>query len=266
MPDIPQPVGLQIVQPREDGRSQGGGYPGAGGHPARKVAETYQETGRVQPPDDRITIIGIPIEQITPSTQAALAGLVAENATLRSQVRRLEGTSVITKKAAPILERDAFIGQLNKLLSVSPGANGIWILMLVHVQTYEDIRRSSGVLAANTALDDVAHRIRQLDFEKPAAANDDAPSVVAPPPLSSTSLMLMGYVGGLTLGVLFAAPAAVDPLALARDVHISLTKDGYEVAGLSMALAIRTAAAAAGVGESALLTIARVDHLSRSSR
>jgi hypothetical protein len=45
-----------------------------------------------------------------------------------------------------------------------------------------------------------------------------------------------------------------------------LTKDGYDVAGLSMALAIRTAAAVVGAGESALLAIARVDHLSRGTR
>jgi hypothetical protein len=65
---------------------------------------------------------------------------------------------------------------------------------------------------------------------------------------------------------LFAAPIAVDPVRLARDVHESLTKDGYDVAGLAMALAIRVAAASAGTGESALLAIARVDHLSRGSR
>jgi len=192
--------------------------------------------------------------------------LVAENATLRAQVRRLESSNIITKKNAPMLERDAFIARLNELLATSPGANGIWILMLIHVQTYEDIRRSSGVLAANTALDDVAQRLRQLDFGMPTVANDDAASHDAPPPRAATALSLSGYVGGLTLGALFAAPAAVDPSGLARDVHASLTKDGYDVAGLAMALAIKTAAAVAGVGESAMLTIARVDHLSRGAR
>src|SRR5262245_27415367 len=95
MPDIPQPLGLSTVQSREDGRGRGGADPG--GHAPKKVAETYQETERAKPVDDRITIIGIPIEQITPSTQAALAGLVAENSTLRSQVRRLEGARSILK-------------------------------------------------------------------------------------------------------------------------------------------------------------------------
>jgi hypothetical protein len=227
------------------------------------VIETYQETERSRPLDDRITIIGIPIEQITPSTQAALAGLVAENTTLRSQVRRLEGNASILKKSTPVLERDAFIARLHETLSTSPGMNGVWILMLIHVQTYEDIRRSSGLLAANTALDDVAHRLRQLDFEMPAAANDDAPANDAPVARAATALMLTGYAGGLTLGALFAAPDAADPAMLARDVHESLTRDGYEVAGLAMALAIKTAAATAGVGESALLALARVDHLSR---
>lgn len=262
MPDIPQPSGLTAVQTREDGRGQGGSP-----NPApRKVAETYQETERVRPLDDRVTIIGIPIEQITPTTQAALAGLVAENATLRSQVRRLERGSVITKKAGIVLERDGFIARLHELLSSSPGMNAIWILVLIHVQTYEDIRRSSGVLAANTALDDAAYRLQQMDFGLPAVANDDAPAADGPLPRTATALISSGHLGGLTLGALFAAPAAADPTALARNVHETLTKDGYDVAGLSMALAIRTAAAVVGTGESALLAIARVDHLSRGMR
>jgi hypothetical protein len=260
MPDIPQPAGLMAVQPRDDGR--GHGHAGAG-HPPRKVVETYQETERARPPDDRITIIGIPIEQITPSTQAALAGLVAENATLRSQVRRLESGSA--KKFAVMLDRDAFINEMHRLLTTSPGENGVWIPMIIHVPTCEDIRRSSGVLAANTALDDVANRLRQLDFAMPSVANDDAASHDAPPPRATTALMLSGYVGGVTLGALFAAPAAADPNALARDVHDSLTRDGYDVAGLGMALVVKTAAAAAGIGESALLAIARIDHLSRGA-
>jgi hypothetical protein len=231
----------------------------------RKVAEVYQESERVRPPDDRITIIGIPIEQITPTTQAALAGLVAENATLRAQVRRLERGSIITRKSGTLLEREGFIAKLQELLASSPGANGVWLLTLIHVQTYEDIRRSSGLLAANTALDDVGHRLQQLDFDMPNVANDDSPAD-APRPRTTTSLMSSGYLGGLTLGALFAAPAAADPTALARNLHDMLTKDGYDVAGLSMALAIRTAAAVVGAGESALLAIARVDHLSRGTR
>lgn len=261
MPDITQPSGLTVVQTREDGRGQGMANP-----PPRRVAEVYQESERGRPPDDRITIIGIPIEQITPTTQAALAGLVAENATLRAQVRRLERGSVITKKSGTLLDRDGFVAKLQELLASSPGTNGVWLLTLIHVQTYEDIRRSSGLLAANTALDDVGHRLQQLDFDMPNVANDDKPAAAAAPPRTTTSLMSSGYLGGLTLGALFAAPASADPTALARSLHESLTRDGYDVAGLSMALAIRTAAAVVGAGESALLAIARVDHLSRGTR
>jgi hypothetical protein len=231
----------------------------------RRVAEVYQESERVRPLDDRITIIGIPIEQITPTTQAALAGLVAENATLRAQVRRLERGSIIAKKSGTLLERDGFIAKLQELLASSPGTNGAWLLSLIHVQTYEDIRRSSGLLAANTALDDVGHRLQQLDFGMPNIANDDEPAD-APLPRTTTSLAASGYLGGLTLGALFAAPASADPTALAQDLHDTLTEDGYDVAGLSMALAIKTAAAVVGAGESALLAIARVDHLSRGTR
>src|SRR4051812_31612323 len=111
MPDIPQPTGLPPVDPRGERRNQSGGDGRSPG--AKRVAESYQEVDRVRPIDDSITIIGIPIEQITSSTQAALAGLVAENATLRSHVRRLE-TRLPATAAPAVLERDDLLARLGE--------------------------------------------------------------------------------------------------------------------------------------------------------
>src|SRR5205823_558404 len=105
--------------------------------PAKRVAESYQEVDRVRPLDDSITIIGIPIGQITSSTQAALAGLVAENATLRAQVRRLE--TRLPPTAAPVLERDALLARLGEMTASPAGPGLAWTLLIIHVQTYEDI-------------------------------------------------------------------------------------------------------------------------------
>ena len=253
MPDIPQPSGLAIVETRPDGRGNGGGAPG---RQPKRVAETYQVTERVSlPDDDRITILGIPMEQITASTRAALAGLVAENATLRSQVRRLEARNAA---ALPILERDAFIARLSELLAGSPGAGAEWALILVHLQTYDDIRRSTGLLAANSALADVGQRLRNFHLTAPAA--EDAPMTAPPVEIPAH---LIGSVGGPSMGILVTAPAGADTVAIAKAVRDGLSAEGYDVAGLSMALAFRVAAGVVTVGESALLAVARVDHLSR---
>ena len=253
MSDIPQPSGLAIIETRPDGRGQGGS--GAFTRQPKRVAESYQEVDRVNPPDDRITILGIPMEQITATTRAALAGLVAENATLRSQVRRLEARNPAT---LPILERDAFIARLGELLAGSPGNGAEWVLILVHVQTYDDIRRSSGLLAANSALADVGQRLR--NFQLTAPPLQTAP--LAAPPIEMPT-HLIGSAGGPAMGVLVTGPVGADTQAIAKAVRDGLAGEGYDVAGLSMALAFKVAAAAVTVGESALLAVARVDHLTR---
>jgi hypothetical protein len=253
MPDIPQPTGLPAVDTRREGRGAGGE---SAGRPAKRVVETYQEADRVRPLDDKITIIGIPIAQITASTQAALAGLVAENATLRAQVRRLETRA---PNAPPLLPRDAFVARLGELLSGAPGPGLAWMLILVHVQTYEDIRRSTGLLAANSALADAGERLRQLELHAPAAEGA-APTAAPPVPVP---LSLVGSAGGLSLGALIAAPSGTDPATFSRQVRDGLSASGYDVAGLSMALALKVACAAVTAGESALLALARVDHLTR---
>jgi hypothetical protein len=253
MPDIPQPSGLAVVETRPDGRGPGGG---ALSRPPRRVAETYQETERASPADeDRITILGIPMEQITASTRAALAGLVAENATLRAQVRRLEARNAAS---LPILERDGFIARLGELLAGAPGPGSQWVLALVHLQTYDDIRRSTGLLAANSALADVGQRLRNFHLTAPAA--EDAPVTA---PAIEVPTVLIGSVGGVSMGILFVAPQGVDTTAMAKAVRDGIAADGYDVAGLSMALAFKVAAVTVSPSESALLAIARVDHPTR---
>lgn len=253
MPDIPQPSGITVVETRPDGRGQNGG--GAPGRQPKRVAETYQEVDRVTPLDDRITILGIPMEQISPSTRAALAGLVAENATLRAQVRRLEAR---TPASLPILERDAFIARLGEMLAGVPALGSQWVLVLVHVQTYDDIRRSSGLLAANSALADVGQRLRNFSLTAPPPA--DAPMAA---PALDVPTALLGSLGGPSMGLLVATPIGADTVAIARAVRDGIAATGYDVAGLSMSLAFKVAAAVVSPGESALLAVARVDHLTR---
>ena len=247
MPDIPQPTGLPAVDPRGERRHQSGGD--GRGPAAKRAAESYQEVDRSRPLDDSITIIGIPIAQITSSTQAALAGLVAENATLRSQVRRLE-TRLPNGAAPAVLERDAFLARLGEVTAGAAGAGLAWTLFLVHVQTYEDIRRSSGLLAANSVLSDVSQRLREVQLTV-----EGAPTTL--------SMTCIGVAGGLSLGALASTPVDADVPMLARQVQEQLTAAGYDVAGLSMALAIKVAGAAVSLAESPLLAIARVDHLTR---
>ena len=76
-------------------------------------------------------------------------------------------------------------------------------------------------------------------------------------------IVCVGAIGGLTLGALASTPADVDVSAFARQVQEQLTAGGYDVAGLSMALAIKVAGVAVGGGESPLLAVARADHLTR---
>lgn len=253
MPDITQPDTLPAVERRLEGRGQGAGKHAPEQAP-KKVVENYEEAARAKPNDDRITILGIPVEQITPATQAALGGLVSEVNFLRNAVKRLErlierrvpsqGAAAITL----ILEPDAFFKSLNAALA-QPPEGSVWVMVLVHVPTYEDIRRSSGLLAANSALADVAHRLRE------------APIGIA----QAMPFTLLGYVGGSNIAGLAAVPGDMDTTSVARNVRNHLTAGGYNVGGIDMALAISVAAALVGAGESAALALGRADHLLRTN-
>ena len=173
MPDIAQPETVRTVERRLDGRSQGGGGGGkpALEQPAKKVAATYEEVAKAKPADDRVTILGIPVEQITPATQAALGGLVAEINFLRGVVKRHERAA--PRKGEPqgalVLDPETFVKALGAALAAPAPEGAGWVLALVHVQTYEDIRRSSGLLAANGVLADVAQRLK--DFRMDATSD-----------------------------------------------------------------------------------------------
>jgi GGDEF domain-containing protein len=255
MPDITQPESVKTVEPRLEGQQQGRG---GARQPPQKVAATYAEAARTSTDDDRITVLGIPFEQITPATQAALAGLVSEINYLRSQVKRLERASRKAETdSGTIHDVQAFIRSLDAALAQAPAAGEGWIMILVHVPTYDDIRRSSGLLAANAALADVAQRLRDIAFARPTSWEDPATA-----PQGATHVTTVGYAGGGNVAALVALPVAqLDSDALADRVRTALTATGYRVGGIDMALAINVAAAVVGSGESSLLALARTDHL-----
>ena len=273
MPDITQPETVVVVQRRLDGQSQGKDTPR--GQPSQKVAASYQEVARAKPLDDRITILGIPVEQITPVTHAALASLVGEINHLRNVVKRNERQAEKRGRGdaqtdAAILEPEAFVRQLAVVLGQPPGAGNTWVIVLVHVSTYEDIRRSSGLLAANSALADVARRLKEvrlspahMQTESDAAPHGASPSVAAAEAMP-VPFALLGYVGGSNLaGVVTLSEGSLNTTNLAQTVRGHLA-GGYVVGGIDMALAITVAAAAAGSGESPLLALGRADHILRT--
>ena len=253
MSDIPHSETVKVVEPRLEGQGNGGGRE----QPARKAAASYAEAARTRTDDDRITILGIPFEQITPATQAALAGLVAEINYLRGLVKRLERSTRRPSDTEPptsILEPGALLRAVDGVLAQTPEAGASWVLVLVYVSTYADIRRSSGVLAANATMADVAQRLREMEF-RPTARGSAGHT-------ATQRFDVLGYAGGGTLAGVVALPIAdLDPDLLAEDVRTKLLASAYTVAGIDMTLAISTAAAPVGVGESALLALARTDHL-----
>jgi hypothetical protein len=256
MSDIAQPETVAVVQRRLDGQSQGGKN-APRGQPLKKVAATYQEAARTKPLDDRITILGIPIEQITPMTQAALAGLVAESNHLRNIVKRYEragekraANSQFPQSTDPaILEPEAFLRALGVTLGQPTIEGNTWVVVLIHVATYEDIRRSFGLLAANGALAEVAYRLKDMRFGPSSAALAASIGSAASPAAStpsaaalepgSASFVLLGYAGGSNLAGAVALPAeGLDAADVAKAVRTHLSLKGYVVGGIDMALAI----------------------------
>ncbi len=265
MPDITQPQAVATVEQRLEGRSQGGGRAPASEQPAKKVVANYEEAAKAQPADDRITILGIPVDQITPATQAALGGLVSEINYLRGVVKRQEraGGRKGDATGAGILEPEALLKALGAALSQPAAAGSAWIVLLVHVPTCEDIRRSSGLLAANGVLADVAQRLKDFRME---ASGERAPGTMSEMAAAMAGgFNLVGYAGGANLAALAMMTEAHDAADFARAVRAHLTASGYVVSGIEMALVIKTAAAQIGTGESAALAIGRADHLLRAS-
>jgi len=253
MPDIAQSSSLPQVQRRLEGRSQGGGNQNPNGPAAKKVAETYQEIDRTRPIDDRITILGIPADQITPPTQAALASLVAENNFLRSAVRRLEKIAQIDSHA---VQGDA-TATLTDALAAAAAPTETRVLIFAHLNTFEDVRRSSGLLSAKSLLADLSFR-----FSTAKAAV----SVVQGMPPESFAMVASGMIGGAAVAGLMSFPTdGFDDTMIAQQVRDAVLTEGFNVGGIDMAISLTVGAVRVSRGEGFLTALGRVDHLIRGS-
>ncbi|MCB2107884.1 MAG: hypothetical protein KDE14_09305 [Rhodobacteraceae bacterium] len=263
MPDIIQPAAVNVVTSREDGRAQSQGRnPDA--PPAKKVAEAYQENDRAKPVDDRITILGIPAEQITPATHAALASLVSEINFLRGAVKRLEkiarGTGAMWP--ATLDPSDQVMTVLTSAFAQPLDENAQRIMVLGYINTFEDVRRSSGLLAAKTLLSEAVGRFSNLKIvpalppEGPAAGS----------PAEPVPFVVSGPVGGAAIaGLLEFKTSDVDETFVAQQVRDQITSEGFEVSGVDMSISITVAAVAVSRNEGPLTALGRVDHMIRSA-
>jgi hypothetical protein len=264
MPDIGQPTYVAQVRP-DDGRPQGQGR-NPSGPPPKKVAETYGETAKAKPLDDRITILGIPAEQITPATQAALATLVAEVNFLRGSVRRLENAAARKdpKAAGDVLPFDILVNELGRAFAEPRPPDVARVLVLAYLTTFEVVRRSSGLLAANTLLADLAQRLLSAEFTAQAPA-----ATAAPPPAHGPGqfrFRVVGYAGGSSLAGLAELPlASLDETHVARQVRDQLLERGFDVGGIEMAADVAVAAVVVSASDGGLTAIGRADHLLRDS-
>ena len=250
MSDINLPSGIVNVNWQEEKPAQDGEQR----HhepPAEKVTETYEESSRTV--TDKITILGIPIDLMTTQVQAAIAGLVAEVDHLKARNKRYEKAKAknAPNGEAEYLIGDAFIRALDKALAVPPPSGYVREFVMVVVNTYEDIRRSSGLLSANSALADVAARV------------GDAGEGIAP----------IGLVGGPTVAALLTKPEPVlnpnlegeaDSVSTADLVRQWVEASAYTVAGLDMSLRFTVASVRVQTGQSALHAIGQTDHVLRS--
>jgi hypothetical protein len=290
MSDIQTSSPLPLVRTRDEGRSQGGG---AGqdhaGPPPKKVADAYNQNAKAKPVDDRITILGIPAEQITPATQAALASLVQEVNFLRSAVRRLENGAVIARRdgepaEGEILPADLLPLHLGRFLAQPAPDGGARVLVLAYLSTFEDVRRSSGLLAANALLSDLAQRMNRAEFfpdpsvEVPDAPPPDPIPMVTksgkvkmvrpetPPRAGLLKFRMMGFAGGSSLVGLVEVPAApIDETYISRQVRDYCLQTGFNVSGIEMSVALSIAAVTLSSSEGVLTAMGRADHLLRGS-
>jgi len=250
MSDIKPPTNVENVKWQEEKPKQDGGHRGQE-PPPEKVAETYEEHNRSV--TDKISILGIPIDLMTTQVQSTIAGLVSEVDYLKARVKRYEkqllGTD--TKPVDDVLLGEYFISTLDRALSLPLPNDHIREFVLVVVNTYEDIRTSSGLLSANTVLADVASRIS-------SAALGAAP---------------VGLVGGPMIAALLTKPDLSPtgqakpeeiPISTADSIRGVLEETGYTVAGLDMALRFTVVSLPVEAGQSALQALGQCDHVLRS--
>ncbi len=268
MNDISQPTSAALVKPRDEGRSQGNAREDR--PPPKKVAEAYGVTNKNKPVDDRITILGIPAEQITPATQAALASLVAEVNFLRSSVRRLEGGIAVAKRdTAPadgeLLPADIVLAHLARA-AASPLPEGVVrVLVLAYLGTFEDVRRSSGLLTANTLLADLAQRMLKAEFTSTPSVVPDITKPAAHTP-GLFRFRAVGFAGGSSLVGIAELPVFdLDDTHVSRQVRDHCLASGFNVGGIEMSVALSVAAVVLSSTEGPLTAMARADHLLRGN-
>lgn len=249
MSDIKPPTNVENVKWQEEKPTQEGGHRAQA--PPEKVAETYEEHNRSV--TDKISILGIPIDLMTTQVQSTIAGLVSEVDYLKARVKRYEKQLLRTdaKPVDDVLLGDHFISTLDRALSLPLPTDHNREVVLVVVNTYEDIRASSGLLSANSVLADVASRI--------ASAGLGADPV--------------GLVGGPMIAALLTKPE-LSPIREAKDQKIPIStadiirgvleETGYTVAGLDMSLRFTIVSLRVEAGQSALHAIGQCDHVLRS--
>lgn len=249
MPDINPPSSVTAVhwqeeKPANDGQQQ------RQEPPPDKVAETYQETARGT--GDKITIMGIPAELMTPQVSATIGGLVSEVDHLKSKVRRYEAAMKNTADGVPegLLMGDRFINVLERALNSAVSSGQSRHLVLVVVNTFEDIRKSSGLLAANSSLADVVSEIQQSELD---------PNTI-------------GLIGGPTIAVLltdagFAQQETSNEdgtlVTLSDRVRATVEGTAYSVSGIDMKLSFTVASVRVEAGQEALQAIGQADHILR---
>src|SRR5690606_23947337 len=150
--------------------------------------------------------------------KAALGGLIAEINHLRGQVKRYEKHAPRKGDSAEggVLQPEGFLRALNAALGQPAPAGAAWTLVLVHVPTYEDVRRSSGLLAANGVLADVGQRLQEFRLTFSPEVSEE----VAPQP--SIAFAPIGYVRGSNLAALTTLAVDHDTVALAHAVRTHL--------------------------------------------
>jgi GGDEF domain-containing protein len=251
MSDIHLPTSVVNVQWQEEKPHQDG-EPRPRDPAAEKAAESYEESQRTI--TDKITILGIPIDLMTTQVQATIAGLVSEVDHLKTRLNRFEKGQ---KSGGGLTDQDVLVGDafnhaLDKALSAPPPPGHIRELALVVVNTYEDIRTSSGLLSANSALTEVATRLGNAG-------------------LGSS---IVGLIGGPTVAALLTRPniheqpgvddAGHEHASTADIVREAVEAEAYPVAGLDMDLRFTVASMRVETGQSAVHAIGQADHILRS--
>ncbi len=266
MNDIQQPASVGLIKTRDEGRSQGKARDD--GPPPKKVAAAYGVTNKNKPVDDRITILGIPAEQITPATQAALASLVAEVNFMRATVRRLESANAAKRDLTAtadgeVIAAEQLIGRLSQIISEPNSTDVARVLVMAYLSTFEDVRRSSGLLAANTLLADLAQRMSRAEFAPSPHLQPGIGQPVAHGP-GQFKFRILGFAGGSSLVGLAELPAGpIDETHISRTVRDHCLESGFNVGGIDMSVVLSVSAIVLSTNEGALTAMARADHLLR---